>query len=252
MAGARRSISGDEFRSDCGLDDEELRRRRAAGAAPGRCQHGRGSLKCGGQERPVIAIDTVWDAGRSVQTRPVLDGKESATWLDETLAGLGVDQAHLVGYSYRAWVALNQAVEAPTRVRTVTAIEPCGTITPLPVGAWIRMIGMLLGGERQHRGYLRWVRGGRLPDSTMLELLLSARSAFRQFGSPRPRLVSAEQWSELRMPLTVVLGGRSRLVAAAAAEEKLRREVPKAEVEVLSDASHVGPCLNPLEFRINV
>ena len=51
------------------------------------------------RDRPVVAIDMVWDAGRSIQSRPVTDGADAAVWLDETLAGLGIERAHLVGYS---------------------------------------------------------------------------------------------------------------------------------------------------------
>lgn len=189
-------------------------------------------------DRPVVAIDTVWDAGRSFQTRPVLDGASAAVWLDETLAGLGIEQAHIVGYSYGAWVALNHAVEAPSRLRSVTAIEPPGTITGMPLRAWWMMARMLFGGERQYRAYLRWVRGGRIPDSAMLEVLLSARFDFAQRGSPRPRLLTPPQWQSIRTPLAIVLGGQSGMSRASAASAVVHREAPQADLTVVPSASH--------------
>jgi len=188
--------------------------------------------------RPVIAIDTVWDAGRSIQTRPVADGADAAAWLDEVLAGFGVDHAHLVGYSYGGWLALNQAVHRPERLRSVTAIEPPATITGMPIAAWWRMLRMLFGDERQYRSYLAWVRGGRLPESDMLELLLAAHAGFAQRGSPRPRRLTAEQWSNITIPLSVVLGGRSRFIETSAAVATLRRDASEADVQVMPDASH--------------
>lgn len=189
-------------------------------------------------DRPVIAIDTVWDAGRSVQSRPLTDGADAAVWLDETLAGLGVDHAHLVGYSYGGWVALNQAVQKSDRLRSVTAIEPPGTITGIPAGAWWRMLRMMLGDERQYRSYLAWVRGGRLPESAMLDVMLAARTDFVQRGSPRPRRITTQQWRKIRTPLNVVLGGRSRFVSSRTASAVLHRDAPQAEVQVLPEASH--------------
>lgn len=190
------------------------------------------------RDRPVIAIDTVWDAGRSIQSRLVTDGADAAIWVDETLAGLGVDHAHLVGYSYGGWIALNQAVQSSERLLSVTAIEPPGTITGMPIGAWWRMLRMLRGDEQQYRAYLSWVRGGRLPDSAMLDVLLSARTDFVQRGTPRPRRITRSQWRDLDTSVSVILAGRSRFISSNAATAILRRDAPQADVEVLSEASH--------------
>lgn len=190
------------------------------------------------RDRPVAAIDMVWDAGRSIQSRPVTDGADAAVWLDETLAGLGIERAHLVGYSYGGWVALNQAARKSERLLSVTAIDPPGAITGMPIAAWWRMLRMLLGGEQQYRSYLAWVRGGRLPESTMMQVMLAARTEFTQRGTPRPKRLSPDEWRALTTPLTVILAGRSRFTSARAAMTVLRREAPQAEVEVFADATH--------------
>ncbi len=189
-------------------------------------------------DRPIIAVDTVWDAGRSVQRPPVGDGRDAATWLEETLAGLDIDRAHLVGYSYGGWVALNHAVEAPERLLSVTAIEPPGAIVRMPVRAWWKMLRMLLGDDEQYRAYLTWVRGGRLPESTMLDLLMAARTDFVQRGTPRPTRLTNDQWIGIRTPLTIMLGGRSRLVPSMRASKVVRGVSPHAELHILPDASH--------------
>lgn len=191
-------------------------------------------------ERPVVAIDTVWDAGRGRQRRPVLTGADAAIWLDETLSALAIDTAHIVGYSYGGWVALNQAVECPSRLLSVTAIEPPGTLTRIPLRAWWRMGAMLLGGEQQYRRYLGWVRGGQLPDSSMMEVMVSARRDFDQRGSPRPRVLSTEQWRSIRTPHAIVLGARSRFVPTRAATAVVRRDSPRAQLRVLPDAGHAA------------
>lgn len=153
-------------------------------------------------DREVIAVDSVWDAGRSTQTRPVLTPSDTETWLDDVLNGLGIEEVHLVGYSYGAWVALNQAVESTTssvtRVVSVTAVEPPQALAGMPPGAWWKLLRMLLGNDKKYRSYLRWIRGGRMSDSDTLDLLLAARAGFEQRGSPRPRRITDQQWETLR------------------------------------------------------
>ena len=59
--------------------------------------------------RDVYAIDTIGDVGRSEQREVIADAAGLATWLDETLAGAGLDRAHLAGTSYGGFLALNLA-----------------------------------------------------------------------------------------------------------------------------------------------
>jgi pimeloyl-ACP methyl ester carboxylesterase len=79
-----------------------------------------------GARHPVYAIDTIDDPGRSVAQRVVDGSVENAAWLGEVLAGLGLDDVHLVGLSYGGWLALNQAVYEPERLATVTVLDPAG------------------------------------------------------------------------------------------------------------------------------
>ncbi|MFV0533740.1 MAG: alpha/beta fold hydrolase, partial [Cumulibacter sp.] len=139
------------------------------------------------QNRPITAIDTIWDAGRGLQPAPIPDGAHAAAWLAEVVDGLGYDCFHLLGYSYGAWLALEFASRHSDRLHTCTAIEPPAAIAPIPLTAWWRILRMIVGGERAFRSYLSWVRGGVLPDAASLELLLSAQRDFTPRGSPPPR-----------------------------------------------------------------
>lgn len=79
-----------------------------------------------GRDHVLYAIDSMGEAGRSVQTRPIPDEQANADWLDEVLAGLGHERYHLVALSRGGWLALNQAIRAPGRVARVTAFDPGG------------------------------------------------------------------------------------------------------------------------------
>ena len=77
-------------------------------------------------ERPVYALDTPGDPGRSVQREPMWQPERAAQWLDEALDALALDRVHLVGSSYGGWLALNHAHRKPGRLASVTLLDPGG------------------------------------------------------------------------------------------------------------------------------
>lgn len=195
-------------------------------------------------DRPVMAIETIWDAGRGTQRRAVPDGAAATAWLNEVLDGIGYERVHLLGYSYGGWLALEYAATHSERLLSTTAIEPPMAITGMPLRAWWRMLRMIAGGERAFRSYLSWVRGGGLPSGDALELLVSAQTDFVRRGSPRPRQLTDDEWQQITSPLMIVLGADSKLVPARAAARASDLS-SHADVHVIPDAGHAVPTDQP-------
>jgi len=84
---------------------------------------------------PVYGIDMPGDANPSVARGLLAPPASCAAWLDELLGKLGDRQAHLVGFSYGGWVAMNQAIRAPGRVASLTLLDPAG-LTGLDARFW--------------------------------------------------------------------------------------------------------------------
>ena len=82
------------------------------------------------ERHPVYTPDTIGTAGRSIQTEPIGSARDLGMWLDDVLAGLGLDGIHLVGYSEGGWIAGVHAAHTPNtdRLATLTLIEPGGAI----------------------------------------------------------------------------------------------------------------------------
>jgi len=91
-------------------------------------------------DRAVLALDTIGTAGASVQTAPVRDAEDYAVWVDEVIAGLGIERAHLLGYSEGAWHAALAAVHRPTRIAALVLGEPGSALARPPLGVLARMI----------------------------------------------------------------------------------------------------------------
>jgi pimeloyl-ACP methyl ester carboxylesterase len=193
--------------------------------------------------RSVIAIDGVGEPGRSVQTAPFGDADDLAAWLEATLAGLGVERAHLVGASYGGYVAVCLARRAPERVASLALTEP--VLDPLLRGFWTYglKVGAALalpGAWRDRR--LRALRMGILAEGAdRRRFALLGQMRFRRRGMPRPVPVPGTDLTAVAAPLLVVLGAESPIHDSAALAARVRAARPDATVVVFDDAGHTLP-----------
>ncbi|WP_433470325.1 alpha/beta fold hydrolase [Saccharomonospora azurea] len=189
-------------------------------------------------DRPVIAVDVLGEAGGSTQTAPIPDAPNRARWLDEVLTGLGVDRAHLVGHSAGGAIALAQAVHHPSRLATVTALEPARALAPVRAIFFVRLLAvMLTGSRRRAAAYLRWCRGGKDVPSPVRELLASALVDHRSRAVPPPPRLSDEELSSITLPVLVALGADSPVHAVGIAARRARL-VSNVAVHVVEGAAH--------------
>ncbi|MFG2813461.1 alpha/beta fold hydrolase [Streptomyces sp. NPDC048410] len=192
-------------------------------------------------DRPVYAIDTPGDPGRSLQRAPLHQPEHAAQWLDETLAGLGLDRVHLVGSSYGGWLALNQAHRGPDRLASVTLLDPGGLEkVGLRFFVWIFAGLFATFAPKALRPRLAaWLEQ---PVLVVPELRTMVRLAGRAFRvrRPAPLPLSEGELSTIRTPLYLVLGERSLLVHPRQQVERVPRLIPGARAEVVSNTGH-GP-----------
>lgn len=192
-------------------------------------------------EGPVYAIDTPGDPGRSVQREAIHQPELAAQWLDETLAGLGLDRVHLVGSSYGGWLALNQAHRRPERLASVTLLDPGGLEkVGLRFFVWIFVSLFATSAPKALRPRL-----ARLLEQPVLivpELRMMIRLGVRAYRirRPAPLPLSDAELSTVRTPLHLILGKRSLLVHPRRQVERVPRLVPGARAEIISNTGH-GP-----------
>ncbi|WP_407285562.1 alpha/beta fold hydrolase [Streptomyces sp. BP-8] len=198
-------------------------------------------------ERPVYALDTPGDPGRSEQRESLHQPERAAQWLDEALAGLGLDRVHLVGSSYGGWLVLNQVHRRPGRLASVTLLDPGGLEkVGLRFFTWIFVSLFATFAPKAWRPRLAaWLEQ---PVLIVPELRAMVRAGVRAYRirRPAPLPLSEDELRTIRTPLYLVLGRRSLLVHPQRQVERVPRLVPGARAEIVSATGH-GPQIDHAE-----
>lgn len=191
--------------------------------------------------RTAYCVDLLGEAGLSVQDRPITGPDDQAQWLDETLAGLGLDVVHLMGVSIGGWTATNCAVRRPGRVASLTLLDPAMTFARIPVKTALVSAALFAPGvpEALRRRVLRWIAGGADADDSVPEAaLISAGSNDFVLRSAMPKVFTDAQLRSLDVPVLAFLAGRSVIHDASRAAARARNLLPNGQIELWPDASH--------------
>jgi pimeloyl-ACP methyl ester carboxylesterase len=193
--------------------------------------------------RPTYAVDTPGDVGRSRQRAAFRDADHLAVWLDETLAGLGAGDAHLVGASYGGWLALNQAVRSPGRLASISLVDPVGLGDFRMVRFMLWGLGALaatpLPGPVRRRAAV-WTRMPAVADRRIMHMVMLGYRR-HPFRLPPPVRLADDELARIPTPTLVLLGGKSAIHRTTAVRDRVQALLPAAEVEILADAGHAIP-----------
>jgi pimeloyl-ACP methyl ester carboxylesterase len=192
------------------------------------------------EHRIVICVDLLGEAGMSVQDKPITGPDDEAQWLDDLLAGLGLDRAHLMGVSIGGWTAVNFAAHRPGRAASLSLLDPVFTFAPVPVKSMVIAAGMFLPlPDSVQRRVFSWISGGADVDDSLPEAaLISAGSTDYVLRKVMPKLFTDDQLRSLDIPVLALIAGRSVMLDAARASARARNLLPRGQVELWPDASH--------------
>jgi pimeloyl-ACP methyl ester carboxylesterase len=192
--------------------------------------------------RPVYAIDTMGDVGRSVHRLAFHDAADMARWLDETLAGLGLERAHLVGSSYGGWLALNLARRAPGRVLSISLVDPAGMAKiNYRFYAWGAkvFIASLMPEPVRRRAAVRFRMPG-LEDKRVMRMVLGGQIN-HPFRLPSDILLSDDDLRAITAPTLLLMGGESEIYRPEEVLARARATMPNLEAAVIPDVGHAMP-----------
>jgi pimeloyl-ACP methyl ester carboxylesterase len=195
-------------------------------------------------ERTVHAVDVLGEAGSSVQERPIRDADDQAAWLAATLAGLGLERAHLVGVSFGGWLAVNLAVRDARAVASLSLIDPACVLGRFPVRMVLASLAALPAAPPWVRDrMLSWISGGApVDDEPVARVIATAMREYR-IATPPPAYPRDDALRNLRVPTLALIAGRSEIHHASRAMARTRL-LPDVRAQLFPEASHAisGEC----------
>jgi pimeloyl-ACP methyl ester carboxylesterase len=199
-----------------------------------------------GRRHSVAAVDLPGHGGV-----PSLPGWPSvADYAAEVAAAMGergAGPAHIVGLSLGGAVALQLAVDAPTRVRSLSLINTFAKFR-LTFAAWLRgavRLGLGLTGRMDWLG--AWVASGLFPrpDQAALRQVAAARIAandrrgYLQGLRAAARFDLGPRLGTIRVP-TLVVSGTADTTVPTSSSRALASRIPGAQLQLLEGAGHVA------------
>jgi pimeloyl-ACP methyl ester carboxylesterase len=188
---------------------------------------------------PVYGIDMPGDANPSVPRAPMTPPENCAAWLDELLGKLSDRPAHLVGFSYGGWIAMNQAIRAPGRVASITLLDPAG-LTKLDARFWwwLSISGLATLTPMPLRRHLaRWLDSPAMLEPKLMTLMWAGTRG--DHAEPKfPGILTDDELRTITVPALLVTGARSALITPTEARAR-GSLMPHAEVAIVP-GSHGG------------
>lgn len=194
-----------------------------------------------GKNHPVYAVDTIGDAGRSIQNAPIQHAEDYALWLDEVLQGLGLESVHVIGASYGGWMAINQAVHSPRFLQSIVLLDPARALAGISYRAWPFMLwASIFGPDVIRRAFIRWTSASPITDNPQTELVISAMRDFKMQRIP-PQYVSDDELRTVNIPTLVLLGEKSTMHSSQKAAARGKQFIQDVEVDIVPKAGHKLP-----------
>jgi pimeloyl-ACP methyl ester carboxylesterase len=207
------------------------------------------NVKAFSRDHRVYAVDLLGDAGRGRPGGRRIDHPDVLmAWLDSVLDRLGLLGAALVGHSYGGQVALNYALHAPHRVRSLALLDPTACFAGMSPGYLLRAAPVLLRPSAgRMRSLIRWETRGDDVDPAWLRLVSLGRDSTAEF--PKSKVIvhrpEPERLAASTVPTLLLLAERSRAHNIATVARDAHKLMPRLLIKTLAGVSHHGlPIVN--------
>ena len=195
-------------------------------------------------QRTLYAMDAVGDAGMSTQSVPFTSFDDQATWVEQMLAGLDLDRAHMVGHSFGGAIAATHALAHPDRVASLTLLEPVMVLHGMPASTylWSSMLLLPVPQSWKDRGLaeIGGVTVEEVRERTPMSVMIDEGSKHYAAVTLVPRTFSDEEWGSMPMPVRIDIASDKSLAGGEEAAQRAR-DLGKEPVTVWPRTTHSLP-----------
>ncbi len=196
------------------------------------------------KDRTVYSVDALGDAGKSVQTVPLMSTKDVSEWISQVLSKLEVEQAHIVGHSFGGGYASNFTLHHPEKVKTLTLLEPAFALNypSFSVLFWASVSSLEFLPEDIRDYGLSKISGEDFSDigsdDPLAQMIAEASSNYSN-ALPTPSTLTDEELKALSIPVYVALADNSPITTPTTKEKA--ELIPNAEVKIWESTTHSLP-----------
>lgn len=188
----------------------------------------------------VYAIDLIGETSKSVLTKKMKNPRDNALWLDETLAGLGLNKVYLCGLSIGGWNAANYAGFYPEKVIKLVLLSPVQTFAKMHFSFFFKIMKMGFHPTRENvENYIGWgnEREAPLPDSIIKLFTISVMNM--NSNASFPKWLKKTHLKQIKMPTLVLLGENEFAFSTKKATKRTKTVVGNLELHIVEGASHL-------------
>lgn len=189
----------------------------------------------------VYAIDQIDDIGMSVLTRKIVNRSDYASWLLEVLTKLEINRSSFIGLSYGGFLAVNFALVAPEKVKSICLLSPGLPIFGAPTKTWaLHGIPMTIFPTRKTAEWLvegmsaKGYEKGKLEHEQLIAAVLCLRSRI-----PIQPNIKTGELAILKMPILLLLGDKETMYDPHTAIKRARQLISHLQAELISNAGHM-------------
>lgn len=201
----------------------------------------------------VYAVDLIGESSKSILTKKLKKPYDNAEWLDETLAGLGLDKFFLCGLSIGGWNAANYAAYYPQKVLKLMLLSPVQTFSKMYNSFFIKIMKMGFNPTRENvEAYIGWANENEepLPDSIIKQFTISVMNM--NSNASFPKWLSKKHLLNLKMPVFVLIGENEFAFSILKAARRAKDVISDLTLEIVEGASHLISVSKPDYINIRV
>jgi pimeloyl-ACP methyl ester carboxylesterase len=211
----------------------------------------------------VYAIDVLGQPGKSLANQRLQNRSEYARWLLEVFDALAIQRPSIVGCSFGGFLAMNQALETPDRVRRVVLISPVGTFESqywklffaMRIRAPLRKLSRRLKGNTRPPSLsdLRSRNAANIPRDAKWAVQIGVTMSEKpEVSVINPSVFSNRQLRSIAAPALLLIGENETLYEPREALRRAQQRMPQLQGAIIPGADHIAALAQPEEVNARI
>lgn len=199
------------------------------------------NIKALSEQYRVYAIDFLLEPGKSTCKGKISETSQLVDWYYEILDQLNLKKFSLLGASRGGWLALNIAMNAPSRINKVILLSPAQTFIWIRLGAKIinNIEYSLLPKRKRLRNVMQTmtVNVDKISQLYINQYYIATRITANNKVFLQMRPFSDKQLKSLKMPILVLIGDHD-IINNDKSIEEAKKLLPNVETGKIKNAGH--------------